>query len=69
MVKVSHAPRDLAAESYDLERSIEVMPKDDAVSRGGLAHLIAAMRSIGDLQGETVTPSQLIISGITPAGP
>lgn len=69
MVKVSHAPRELATESYDLEQRIEVMPKDDAVSRGGLAHLIAAMRSIGDLQGETVTPDQLIIPGITPAGP
>jgi NitT/TauT family transport system substrate-binding protein len=69
LVKVSHAPRDLATESYDLERKIEVMPKSDAVSRGGLAHLIAAMQSIGDLQGETVKPSQLIIPGITPAGP
>jgi NitT/TauT family transport system substrate-binding protein len=69
MVKVSHAPRDLAAETYDLERKIEVMPKDDAVSRGGLAHLIADMRSIGDLQGETVTPDQLIIPGVTPARP
>jgi NitT/TauT family transport system substrate-binding protein len=68
MVKVSHSPQELAAESYDLERKIEVMPKSDVVSRGGLASLIAAMRSIGDLQGETVTPSQLIIPGITPAG-
>jgi NitT/TauT family transport system substrate-binding protein len=69
LVKVSHAPRELATESYDLERKIEVMPKSDVVSRAGLAHLIAAMRSIGDLQGETVTPSQLVIPGITPAGP
>lgn len=69
MVKASHASRALATETYDLERKIEVMPKDDVVSRAGLAHLIAAMRSIGDLQGETVTPSQLIIPGITPAGP
>lgn len=67
MVKVSHAPRELATESYDLERKIEVMPKDNAVSRSGLAHLIAAMRSIDDLKGETVTPDQLIIPGITPA--
>jgi len=69
MVKVSHAPRELATATYDLERKIEVMPKNDAVSRGHLAHLIAAMRSIGDLQGETVTPDQLVIPGITPAGP
>jgi len=68
MVKVSHAPRDLATESYDLERKIEVMPKSDVVSRGGLADLIAAMRSIGDLRNETVTPSQLIIPGVTQAG-
>lgn len=68
MVKVSHAPRDLATESYDLERKIEVMPNDAAVSRNGLAHLIAAMRSIGDLRGETVTPDQLIIPGVTVAG-
>jgi NitT/TauT family transport system substrate-binding protein len=69
MVKVSHAPQELATESYDLERKIEVMPKSNVVSRGGLAHLIAAMQSIGDLQGETATPDQLIIPGITPAGP
>ncbi len=69
MVKVSHSPRELAAASYDLERKIEVMPKSDVISRGGLAHLIADMRSIGDLQGETVTPDQLIIPGTTPAGP
>ena len=69
MVKVSHAPPALATQSYDLERKIEVMPNSDEVSRGGLAHLIAAMQSIGDLQGETVDPSQLIIPGITPAGP
>jgi NitT/TauT family transport system substrate-binding protein len=68
MVKISHSPRDLATESYDLERKIEVMPKSDVVSRGGLANLIAAMRSIGDLQGETVTPDQLVIPGVTPAG-
>jgi NitT/TauT family transport system substrate-binding protein len=69
MVKVSHAPRDLATESYDLERKIEVMPKSNVVSRRGLADLITAMQSIGDLQGETVKPSQLIIPGITSAGP
>jgi NitT/TauT family transport system substrate-binding protein len=69
MVKVSHSPHELAAESYDLERKIEVMPKDATVSRGGLAHLIADMRSIGDLEGETVTPSQLLIPGVTPTGP
>jgi NitT/TauT family transport system substrate-binding protein len=69
MVKVSHAPRELATESYDLERKIEVMPNSDVVSRRGLADLIAAMRSIGDLQGETVKPSQFVIPGITPAGP
>ncbi len=68
MVKVSHAPRELATETYDLERRIEVMPKDDAVSRDGLAKLIAAMRSTGDLQNQTVTPDQLIIPGITHAG-
>lgn len=69
MVKVSHASLALATETYDLERKIEVMPKDDVVSRDSLTHLIAAMRSIDDLQGETVTASQLVISGITPAGP
>ncbi|MGH6674443.1 MAG: ABC transporter substrate-binding protein [Xanthobacteraceae bacterium] len=69
MVKVSHAPRELATESYDLERKIEVMPNSDVVSRGGLVHLIAAMKSIGDLQGETVKADQLIIPGVTPAGP
>jgi NitT/TauT family transport system substrate-binding protein len=69
MVKVSHAPRELASESYDLERKIEAMPDSNVVSRGGLAHLIAAMQSIGDLQGETVKPSQLVIPGITADGP
>ncbi len=69
MVKVSHAPLALATESYDLERKIEAMPNSDVVSLGGLAHLIAAMQSIGDLQGETVKPSQLVIPGITPSGP
>jgi hypothetical protein len=68
MVKVSHAPRELATETYDLERRIEVMPKDNTVSRGSLAKLIAAMRSTGDLQGQTVTPDQFIIPGITHAG-
>jgi len=69
MVKVSHAPRDLASESYDLERKIQVMPDSDTVSRQGLAHLIAAMQSIGDLKGETVKADQLVIPGVTPAGP
>jgi NitT/TauT family transport system substrate-binding protein len=69
MVKVSHAPRELATESYDLERKIEAMPNSDVVSRGGLAQLIAAMKSIGDLKDETVTPNQLIVQGITPVGP
>jgi NitT/TauT family transport system substrate-binding protein len=69
MVKVSHAPQELATESYDLERKIEVMPKSAEVSHAGLAHLIAAMQSIGDLQGETVKPSQLVIAGVTSAGP
>ena len=69
LVKVSHAPRALASESYDLERKIDAMPKSDVVSRKGLADLIAAMKSIGDLKGQTVKPDQLIISGITPVGP
>jgi len=69
MVKVSHAPLALATESYDLERKIEAMPNSNVVSHGGLVHLIAAMQSIGDLQGETVKPSQLVIPEITPVGP
>ena len=69
LVKVSHAPRELATESYDLERKIETMPRSNVVSRKGLAHLIADMKSIGDLQGESIKPSQLIIPRITHAGP
>jgi hypothetical protein len=46
-----------------------MFPKSSAVSRRGLEDLIDAMKSIGDLQGETVTPSQLLIPGVTSAGP
>ena len=69
LVKASHAPRPLVAESYDVVSKIGMFPKSSAVSRRGLEDLIDAMKLIGDLQGETVTPSQLLIPGVTSAGP
>ena len=40
--------------------------KDDAISRTDLQHLIDAMKSIGDLQGVTVTPDELVMGDLTP---
>lgn len=68
LVKASHAPRPLVAQSYDVIQKIGMFPKSSVVSRGSLQHLIDAMKSIGDLQGETVTPDQLVIPGVTSVG-
>ena len=69
LVKVSHADRALVAQSYDLVHKVGMFPESNAVSRAGLQHLIDAMKSIGDLQGLTIGPSQLVNAELTPLAP
>jgi len=69
LLKVSHADRDQVAQTYDFTRNIGMYDPSDAISRADLQHLIDGMRSIGDLQGVTVTPDQLVIAGLTPLTP
>ncbi|HEY3919566.1 MAG TPA: ABC transporter substrate-binding protein [Stellaceae bacterium] len=66
LVDASHADRAQVAQTYDFTRQIAMYSKDNAISRSDLQHLIDAMKSIGDLQGVTVTPDQLVIKGLTP---
>jgi hypothetical protein len=66
LVDVSHADPGQVAQSYDLAMKIGMYAKQNSVSRADLQHLIDAMKSIGDLQGVTVTPDQLVIAGLTP---
>ena len=68
LVKVAHASLPIATQSYDVEQKLETLPKSDVVSRGSLQKLVAAMKSIDDLQGETVKTNQLVIPGITSTG-
>jgi NitT/TauT family transport system substrate-binding protein len=69
LLKVSHADRDQVAESYDFTRKIGMYDTNNAISRTDLQHLIDAMKSIGDLQGVSVTPDQLVIADLTPLAP
>lgn len=69
LVKASHADRALVAQSYDVIHQIGMFPRSDASSRAGLQHLIDAMKSIGDLQGASVTPSQLVNPALAPLAP
>lgn len=69
LVAVSHADRALVAQSYDVIQKIGMYPKSSAVSRAGLQHLIDAMKSIGDLQGVAIGPSQLVDAKLTPLAP
>jgi NitT/TauT family transport system substrate-binding protein len=69
LVKVSHADRALVAQTYDVIQKVGMFPKSDAVSRTGLQHLIDAMKSIGDLQGVAISPSQLASAKLTPLAP
>jgi len=69
LAKVSHGDPAQIAQSYDFTRKIAMYEKGDGVSRTDLQHLIDAMKSIGDLQGVTVTPDQLVIAGLTPLTP
>ncbi|HEY2527081.1 MAG TPA: ABC transporter substrate-binding protein [Xanthobacteraceae bacterium] len=69
LVKVSHADRTLVAQSYDVIDKIGMFPKGNAVSHAGLQHLIDAMKSIRDLQGVTITPSQLVNAELTELAP
>lgn len=66
LVNASHADRGQVAHTYDFTRQIEMYSRDNTVSRTDLQHLIDAMHSVGDLQGATVTPDQLVIKGLTP---
>jgi NitT/TauT family transport system substrate-binding protein len=65
LVGVSHADRDQVAQSYDLAKKIKMYSEENTISRTDLQHLIDAMKSIGDLEGVTVTPDQLVIAGLT----
>jgi ABC-type nitrate/sulfonate/bicarbonate transport system substrate-binding protein len=69
LVKEAHADRGQVAETYDFVRKIGMYEKGSGVSRAGLEHLIAAMRSIGDLQGVSVTPDELVVPNLTPLTP
>ena len=69
LLKLSHADRDQVAQSYDFTRKIGMYDTNNAISRTDLQHLIDAMKSIGDLQGVTVTPDQLVIADLTPLAP
>lgn len=66
LVDASNADRAQVEQTYDFIRQIAMYSKDDTVSRTDLQHLIDAMKSIGDLQGVTVTPDQLVLSSLTP---
>lgn len=66
LIDVSHADPGQVAQSYDLARQVGMYAKESSVSRTDLQHLIDAMKSIGDLQGVTITPDQLVIAGLTP---
>lgn len=66
LVDASHADRGQVAQTYDFTRQIAMYSKENTISRTDLQHLIDAMKSIGDLQGVTVTPDQLVIPGLTP---
>jgi ABC-type nitrate/sulfonate/bicarbonate transport system substrate-binding protein len=63
--KLMKSNRDEIAQSYDYLRRIGYFARSDTVSRKRIENLIAAMRAIGDLQGVTVTPDQLVIPGLT----
>jgi NitT/TauT family transport system substrate-binding protein len=66
LVDASHADPAQVAQSYDLARKIGMYARENSVSRVDLQHLIDAMKAIGDLEGVTVTPDQLVIAGLTP---
>jgi ABC-type nitrate/sulfonate/bicarbonate transport system substrate-binding protein len=66
LVKVSNTDRGQVAHTYDFTRQIAMYSKDNTVSRSDLQHLIDAMHAVGDLQGATVTPDELVIKGLTP---
>jgi NitT/TauT family transport system substrate-binding protein len=66
LVNISHADRGQVEKTYDFTNEIAMYSKDDTVSRTDLQHLIDAMHSVGDLQGASVTPDQLVIKGLTP---
>jgi NitT/TauT family transport system substrate-binding protein len=65
LVNVSHADRDQVAMSYDLANKIGMYSRENTISRTDLQHLIDGMKAVGDLQGVTVTPDQLVIAGLT----
>ena len=52
------------ARSYDFLRKIEFFAPDDKVSRAMLAHVIAGMKAIGDLEDE-VAIDKLVLPGVT----
>ena len=53
------------ARTYDLSRQIQMYSRENTISRTDLQHLIDGMKSVGDLQGVTITPDQLVIAGLT----
>ena len=65
LVDASHADRDQVARTYDLSRQIQMYSRENTISRTDLQHLIDGMKSVGDLQGVTITPDQLVIAGLT----
>jgi ABC-type nitrate/sulfonate/bicarbonate transport system substrate-binding protein len=69
LVEVSHADRAQVVESYDFTQEISMYAKDNGVSRTDLQHLIDAMKSIGDLEGASITPEALVIAELTPLTP
>ena len=66
LVDVSHADRGQVAQTYDFTQKIGMYERDEGVSRTDLQHLIDGMKSVGDLEGVTVTPEQLVITEFTP---
>ena len=65
LVDVSRADPAQVAQSYDLARKIDMYARESSVSRTDLQHLIDAMKSIGDLEGVSITADQLVIPGLT----
>jgi len=69
LLDVSHAERAQIVQSYDFTREIAMFARDNRISRTDLQHLIDSMKAIGDLQGATITPEELVVTDLTPLTP
>jgi NitT/TauT family transport system substrate-binding protein len=65
LAEASHANRDQVAQSYDFQKKLGYFARTNEISRTGLAHLIQAMKDLGDIEGK-VTPEKLVIKDVTP---